>query len=241
RREKHCVRWLEHIREDAAELYLMGDVFDFWHEYKKVVPKGYVRLLGKLAELADEGVVIHYFVGNHDLWQKNYFTEQFGATIYHDPVVHKLHGKTFFLGHGDGLGPGDRGYKFLKKVFRNRLSQWMFHRLHPNFGIGLADYFSRQSRKKTGHKDAEDYGENEYLWIFAREELKKQPEIDYFVFGHRHLPMRRPLESDKYYINLGDWIGHFTYLVVDEKGVRLMRYPVDGPPELWAPESPDLS
>ena len=228
-REKHFVRWLDHIKADCMELYLVGDVFDFWFEYKKAVPKGYVRLMGKLAELSDAGIPIHYFVGNHDLWQKAYFTEQFGAHIYMDPIRRELFGKEFFIGHGDGLGPGDHGYKALKKFFRSPIMQWFFHRLHPNFGIGLADYFSKTSRKKTGHKDAVDYGENEFLLIFCREELQKHPEIDYFVFGHRHLPKDIELASGKYYYNLGDWITHFTYLTVDAEGVALRRFPLDTP------------
>jgi UDP-2,3-diacylglucosamine hydrolase len=229
-REKHFVRWLDLISVDVAELYLVGDVFDFWFEYKKAVPKGYLRILGKLAALADAGVKIHYFVGNHDMWMRQYFTEQFGAEIYYHPVERELFGKRYFIGHGDGLGPGDHSYKLLKRVFRNRLAQWAFHRLHPNFGIGLADYFSRKSRKKTGHLDAIDHGENEYLLIFARERLKQKPEIDYFVFGHRHFPQYHSLGNEKAYINLGDWIGQFTYLVVDESGPLLYRFGLDGLP-----------
>jgi UDP-2,3-diacylglucosamine hydrolase len=229
-RERHFVRWLDMIKADAAELYLVGDVFDFWFEYRKAVPKGFVRILGKLAELADAGVQIHYFVGNHDMWMRDYFKDQFGASIHYHPVQRELHGRQYMIGHGDGLGPGDHSYKFLKRVFRNRLAQWAFHRLHPNFGIALADYFSRKSRKKTGHLDAIDHGENEYLLIFAQETLKEKPEIDYFVFGHRHLPKYHALENGKCYINLGDWITHFTYMVVDETGPVLYRFPLDGPP-----------
>lgn len=229
-RERHFVRWLDHIKADAAELYLVGDVFDFWFEYRKAIPKGYSRLLGKLCELADLGVRIHYFVGNHDMWMKGYFTEQFGAEIHYHPVRRRLHGREYYIGHGDGLGPGDHSYKLLKRLFRNRLAQWAFHRLHPNFGIGLADFFSRRSRKKTGHLDAVDHGDQEYLLIFARDTLKQSPEIDYFVFGHRHLPKIHPLDANKAYINLGDWIGHFSYLVVDAGGPVLHRFPVDGPP-----------
>lgn len=237
KREQHFVRWLDTIKSDAAELYLVGDVFDFWFEYKKAVPKGYVRILGKLAELSDMGIPIHYFVGNHDLWQRDYFKEEIGAQIYHDPIRRKLFGKHFFIGHGDGLGPGDHGYKFLKKVFRNRFMQWCFHRLHPNFGIGLADYFSRASRKKTGHKDAIDFGEKEYLMVFSRDTLRETPEIDYFVFGHRHLPKVTALEDEKYYINLGDWIGHFTYLEVENGRVELMHFPLSGVPEPFQPRT----
>ncbi len=227
-REQHFVRWLDTIKGDACELYLLGDVFDFWFEYNKAVPKGYVRILGKLAELADLGVQIHYFVGNHDMWMHQYFTEQFGADIQYHPVERTLYGKQYFIAHGDGLGPGDHSYKLLKRIFRNRLAQWAFHRLHPNFGIGLADYFSKRSRKKTGHLDAIDHGENEYLLVFAHETLKETPKIDYFVFGHRHLPKYHALENGKEYINLGDWISHFTYLSVDESGPVLHRFGLDG-------------
>ena len=229
-RERHFVHWLDMIKADAAVLYLLGDVFDFWFEYNKAVPKGYVRILGKLAEMADMGIKIHYFVGNHDMWMADYFKDQFGATIHYHPIQETLLGKRYFIGHGDGLGPGDHSYKFLKRIFRNRLAQWAFHRLHPNFGIGLADYLSRKSRKKTGHLDAIDHGENEYLVIFGRETLKESPEIDYFVFGHRHLPQYRSLENGKEYINLGDWISHFTYMVVDADGPSLYRFPLDHKP-----------
>lgn len=225
-REKHFVQWLEEIRQDAAELWLLGDIFDFWFEYTKAVPKGYLRLLGKLAELSDQGIPIFIFTGNHDLWMKNYLPDQIGAEIYRKPQIREFFGKTFFLAHGDGLGPGDHGYKFIKKVFTNPVCRWLFHRLHPNFGIGLANFFSRQSRKKTGHRDAIDHGEKEFLRIFTRDLIKEKPEIDYFVFGHRHLPQKLELEPDKFYINLGDWITHFTYLVCTEEGVELKHYPM---------------
>lgn len=228
KREKHFVAWLESIKSDAAELYLLGDVFDFWFEYSKAIPKGFSRILGKLCELADAGVVIHYFVGNHDMWMRDYFKEQFGAIIHYQPIIRKLGDRTYFIGHGDGLGPGDHSYKLLKRVFRNGIAQWAFHRLHPNFGIGLADYLSRRSRRKTGHQDAIDHGENEYLLIFARETLQEHPEIDYFVFGHRHLPKIHPIEGNKAYINLGDWISHFTFLQVDSDGPELFRFHADG-------------
>lgn len=225
-REKHFVRWLEYIRPKASAVFLVGDLFDFWFEYRRAVPKGYVRLLGKLAEMADEGIEIHLFYGNHDLWQRDYFQTQLGAQVHKDPIEREFFGKRFFIGHGDGLGPGDHGYKLLKKIFRNPVMQWCFHRLHPNFGIGLADYFSKTSRRKTGHKDAVDFGEKEYLLVFCREMLLRQPEIDYFVFGHRHLPKYLELEKGKYYCNLGDWITHFTYLEVGPEAVGMYRFPL---------------
>jgi UDP-2,3-diacylglucosamine hydrolase len=230
-REKHFVQWLNLIAPDAKELYLLGDVFDFWFEYRRAVPKGYVRILGKLAELHDQGVVIHYFAGNHDMWLGNYFTEQFGAEIVHAPVLRVIHGRTCYLHHGDGLGPGDRGYKFIKSIFRNRLCQWAFHRLHPNFGIGLADFLSKRSRRKTGHLDAIDHGEKEFLLQHARNILKEKPEIDYFVFGHRHFPKYIALDARAHYINLGDWIRYHTYLEADDAGFRIMQYPVGGVPQ----------
>jgi len=133
-REKQLVRWLEQIRKDAYSIYLVGDVFDFWFEYKTVVPKGYVRLLGKLAELRDEGIPIYFFTGNHDMWMFSYFEEELGIPIYREPIVREIMGKTFFIGHGDGLGPGDHGYKFIKRVFANPVCQWLFERLHPKIG-----------------------------------------------------------------------------------------------------------
>lgn len=228
KRELRFVKWLETIRPEVAELYLLGDLFDFWFEYNKAVPKGYVRLLGKLAELADEGVKIHYFVGNHDLWAAKYFTEQFGATMHYGPIDCNLMGHQFHIAHGDGLGPGDHGYKFIKRIFTNPLAKWSFHRLHPNFGIGLANFFSRKSRQKTGQKDAIDFGEKEFLYIYANEMAIQNPKIDYFVFGHRHLPRIKPLENGKSYINIGDWITYFTFLEVDENGVNLLQMANDG-------------
>ena len=152
-REKKIVRWLEFIKTDAAELYLLGDVFDFWFEYKHAVPRGYVRLLGKLAELSDSGIKIHYFTGNHDMWVFDYIPKEIGATLYREPVIRTYGEKKFFIGHGDGLGPGDHGYKFIKKIFASKTCQWLFARFHPNFGTWLANYFSRKSRIATGTSD----------------------------------------------------------------------------------------
>jgi UDP-2,3-diacylglucosamine hydrolase len=227
KRERHFVRWLEEIRPQAQEIYLLGDVFDFWHEWKKVVPKGYVRLLGKLAEMTDEGIPIHYFMGNHDLWLKDYFPTEVGVSIHEKPEIKEWHGKTFYFAHGDGLGPGDKGYKFLRKIFTNRFLKWNFAQLHPNFGIGLANYFSRLSRKKTGHLDAVDYGDKEFLLIHTKEVLAQHPEVDYCIYGHRHYPKKQEVEHEKYYINLGDWITHFTYLEISAEGVELKTYPME--------------
>ena len=223
-REKKVIRWLDSIKEDAAELYLMGDVFDFWFEYKTVVPKGHVRLLGKLAELSDSGIKLHYFTGNHDMWTFDYLEKEINVTIYRSPIERNYSGKDFYIGHGDGLGPGDHGYKFIKKIFASKICQWLFARLHPNFGIGIANYFSRKSRIATGTTDEVFRGEEkEWLVIYSKEILAKKY-FDYLIFGHRHLPLDITINNKSRYINLGDWIQYFTYGVFDGKDFELKKF-----------------
>ncbi len=223
-REKKIVRWLSSIESDAAEIYLVGDIFDFWFEYKYAVPRGYVRLLGKLAELSDKGITLHIFTGNHDMWIFDYLPQEIGAILHRKPIVKTYNNRKLYIGHGDGLGPGDYGYKFIKKVFANKFCQWAFARLHPNFGIGLANYFSRKSRKVNAENDLKFLGkENEWLAIYAKEYLQKEP-IDYFIFGHRHLPLTIRLNEKSTYINLGEWIHHSTYAVFDGKEVTLKTF-----------------
>lgn len=227
-REKHFVRWLDEVSEDAGEIFIVGDLFDFWFEYRKAVPRGFVRVLGKLAELTDAGLPIHLFTGNHDMWIFDYLPTETGVSLHRKPVEREWNGVKFYIGHGDGLGPGDHSYKFIKKVFENRFLQWAFARLHPNFGIGLADYFSRSSRAKTGAADEEFYGaEKEWLAIFAKEVLKEQ-HFDYFVFGHRHLPLKLPVGENSTYINLGDWIKYFTFAEFDGSALTLKEYAKTG-------------
>ncbi|MGN6616533.1 MAG: UDP-2,3-diacylglucosamine diphosphatase [Ilyomonas sp.] len=223
-REKKIVAFLETIRKDAAEIFIVGDMFDFWYEYKKVVPKGYVRLLGKLAEITDSGIPVHFFIGNHDMWMSGYFEKELNIKVYYEPATFEWNGKHFFIGHGDGLGPGDHGYKFIKSIFRNKLCQWLFGQLHPTIGIGLANYFSRRSRLKTGTADEHFLGEdNEWLIIFSREVLAKE-HFDYFIFGHRHYPIDYKLNEQSHYINLGDWIRTFTYATFDGNTVELKEW-----------------
>ncbi len=223
-REKHFVKWLDTVKEDAQEIFLLGDLFDFWFEYKTAVPRGYVRILGKLAELTDSGIPITFFTGNHDMWMFDYFPKELGVTLHKDPIEYEVNGKRFFIGHGDGLGPGDHGYKFIKKVFRNPLCQWLFARLHPNFGIGLANYFSSKSRIANADSDKKFLGEeNEWLAIFAKEQLEKQ-HFDYFVFGHRHLPLDLKVGENSRYINLGEWVTDFTYGVFDGQNFELKEF-----------------
>ncbi len=223
-REKKIVRWLDSIRHDVAVLYLMGDVFDYWFEYKHAVPKGYVRLLGKLAELADAGVEMHYFTGNHDMWVFDYLPNEIGLQMHREPIHKTYNGKKFYLGHGDGLGPGDHGYKFIKRVFANPLAQWLFARLHPNLGLHLMKYFSKKSRIATGTADEIFLGEDkEWLIIHCKDVLKTE-HFDYFIFGHRHLPLDLHVGENSRYVNLGEWINHHTYAVFDGREVRLKKF-----------------
>ena len=222
-REKKVVRWLDSIQEDCQELYLLGDVFDFWFEYKYVVPRGFVRLLGKLAEMSDAGIPIHIFTGNHDVWMFGYFNEQFNAHIYTAPIERSWNGKTFIIGHGDGLGPGDEGYKFIKRVFTNRIAQRLFAFLHPYIGVSLARFFSKLSREKTGHKDDVFLGEKEYLLQYCKNELKHR-HIDYFIFGHRHLVIDEAVGENSRYVNLGEWFSSCNYAVFDGVDLSLHAF-----------------
>jgi UDP-2,3-diacylglucosamine hydrolase len=224
-REKKIVRWLSEIADDAKAIYLVGDIFDFWFEYKQAIPKGFVRLQGKLAELSDRGIEIHFFTGNHDMWMFDYFPKELGVKMHREPIQFKYANTKFYIGHGDGLGPGDHGYKFIKKVFASKICQWLFARIHPNTGIGIANFWSRRSRKSTGNKDAIFLGkENEWLAIYCEDYLKKQ-HVDYFIFGHRHLPLDIELSANSRYINLGDWIVYFSYAVFTEGEIELLSYP----------------
>lgn len=222
-REKLFVKWLDEIKKDATAIFLVGDVFDFWFEYKKAVPKGYVRLLGKLAEIRDTGIDIHFFTGNHDMWVFDYLEKEIDLKIYREPQEIIFNNKTFFIGHGDGLGPKDKGYKFLKNIFSNKLCQWLFARIHPNLGISIAEYWSKNSRIANGQKDETFHGDNEWLTQFCKETLKTK-KVDYFIFGHRHLPLEIDLGNDSHYINLGEWVNYKSYAVFDGNKLELKYY-----------------
>ena len=223
-REKLIVSFLESTRKEAHTYIIVGDLFDFWYEYKRVVPKGFVRILGKLAELTDAGIAIHFFVGNHDMWMKDYLQHELNIPVYFDPKEFVFNDKTFLVGHGDGLGPGDHGYKRLKKIFRNPVSQWLFGILPPAAGIGLANYFSHKSRIATGTSEEQFLGEDkEWLLIYSREMLQ-QKKYDFFVFGHRHLPIDYRLDKGSRYINLGDWIKFNTYAEFESTDLRLKSF-----------------
>ena len=223
-REKQFVAWLNSIENDLEELFILGDLFDFWFEYKHVVPKGFVRVLGKLADLADKGIKIHFFVGNHDLWMKDYLQEELGITVYFKPKEFSFNNKIFFIGHGDGLGPNDKGYKRMKKVFTNPVAKFFFKWLHPDLGVGLAKYLSVKNKLISGDEDVKFLGEDdEWLVQYCKRKLTSK-HYDYFLFGHRHLPMEIVLNEKSKYINTGDWISHFTYVTFDGNSLELKKY-----------------
>ncbi|HTE00530.1 MAG TPA: UDP-2,3-diacylglucosamine diphosphatase [Mucilaginibacter sp.] len=222
-REAKLVRWLDMTKADAAEVFIMGDAFDFWFEYKTVVPKGYIRFLGKLAELSDLGIKIYMFKGNHDMWMFDYFTKEFDATIITNELVIERNGKKFYLHHGDGLGPGDNSYKFLKKIFRSGLCQWLFARIHPNLGVGIANYWSGHSRIANLKIADEILARQEYLVTFCRDLLKTEY-YDYLVFGHRHKPLDINMGGNSRYINLGEWVSNYSYAEFDGEQITLKYF-----------------
>jgi len=209
-REKKFLNWLDYIEKDVGALFLLGDLFDFWFEYKTVVPKGFTRVLGKLAKIADKGVPIYFFVGNHDLWMVDYFDAELGIEVFHYPQEFNINDRSFLIGHGDGLGPGDYGYKRMKILFTNPISKFFFRWIHPDFGVKLAQYLSTKSKLISGDENIKyDGAEKEIIYQYV---LKKNKEVsrDFYVFGHRHLPLDISFEKSRY-INTGDWITHFTY------------------------------
>lgn len=223
-REKKFVLWLDTIKKDAAAIFLLGDLFDFWFEYKQVVPKGFVRVLGKLAEISDSGIPVYFFVGNHDLWMRDYFKKELNIPVYHDPKEFTFNDFNFLIGHGDGKGPGDKGYKRMKKVFTNSFCQWLFRWVHPDIGVRLAKHLSLKNKLISGEEDKEFLGEeNEWLVAYAKRKLNEK-HIDFFVFGHRHLPMELSVGENSTYVNLGDWIHHFTYGVFDGTRFELKKF-----------------
>lgn len=228
KREKMLVRWLDDAAKDAAEIFLMGDIFDFWFEYSTVVPKGFVRILGKIAEITDQGIPVHVFRGNHDIWAFDYLTKELGVILYRNPVIRELGGKTFFLAHGDGLGPGDHGYKFLKKVFEFKPNQFLFKWLHPDIGTRLGLYFSGRSRlanvAKAGKMENVPDSQKQVLLDFATMQASENPDVDFFVFGHRHVPVLEKINTKASLVILGDWLTHFTYAVFDNGEMELLSY-----------------
>jgi UDP-2,3-diacylglucosamine hydrolase len=222
-REKIICTWLESIQDSCEELYLLGDIFDFWYEYKHAVPKGFVRLLGKLAAFSDQGIPVYLFTGNHDMWAFDYLEKEIGIIIIRKPISKMLKNKQFHIGHGDGLGPGDYKYKLLKKVFENKLCQSLFGLIHPSIGIGLADFLSKRSRAKTGISDEKYLGDEKEWLISYCKEINLQRQHDFYVFGHRHLPIEYHF-NNSFYLNIGDWIKYFSYASFDGENLKLEYY-----------------
>jgi UDP-2,3-diacylglucosamine hydrolase len=223
-REQHFVNWLDEIRNDARELWLLGDVFDYWFEYREVVPRGFTRFLGKLATLCDEGVEIHLFTGNHDVWLFDYLPEEIGLTVHRKTLTRTWNNHKFMLGHGDGLSKGDFGYILLQKIFHNRILQWFYARIHPNGSTAFAKWCSRKSRMKKGSHIPFLGADMEHQVVYAKKVLEKDPHIEYFIFGHRHVPFQIKLNESSQVICLGDWMENFTYAVFDGEQLYLKKY-----------------
>lgn len=222
-RERKIIKWLEHISKDASAIFLVGDIFDFWFEYKNTVPKGYIRFLGKLAELRDQGIAIELFTGNHDLWMGDYFPSQLDIPIHKKPICVEVNSKRLYVGHGDGLGPGDTAFKIIKKIFTNPICKWLFEWIHPNIGVSLANYWSRKSRLANGILDDEFKGENERLWKYCKA-IEEHLHYDYYIFGHRHLPLELQVSENSTYYNLGEWVNQSTYLEFDGDKAELKTF-----------------
>ncbi|MCH7410340.1 UDP-2,3-diacylglucosamine diphosphatase [Belliella sp. DSM 111904] len=223
-REEKIIKWLDEVSNDAAAIFLVGDIFDFWFEYDKVIPKGFIKFIAKISSLRDSGIPIFFFSGNHDLWLKDYFTNELKIPIYHQPIEITIEGKRFLIGHGDGLGPGDEFYKFLKRIFTNPFFKWLFKWLHPDIGIRIAHAWSGKSRLSNMEKQEDQFkGEEEWLWAYCKQ-IDQSKHFNYYVFGHRHLPLDLPVGKNSRYINLGEWVSQFTYAVFDSEGIQLKKF-----------------
>ncbi|MDR3341103.1 MAG: UDP-2,3-diacylglucosamine diphosphatase [Candidatus Symbiothrix sp.] len=229
-REKRFVLWLDTIREDAKALYLLGDIFDFWFEYKRTVPQGYTRFLGKLAELSDDGIEIHYFTGNHDIWVFDYLPQEIGLVLHKKPLVTEIGNKTFYMAHGDGLGDNSHSFKLIRRIFHNRICQKLFSLIHPDWGIGLAHYWAKHSRRKELAHPAPYFGEGkEHLVLYAKKYLKIHPETDYLLFGHRHIMLDLMLSHHSRMMIIGDWLQYFSYAVFDGEKLTLEQFAAFSP------------
>lgn len=223
-REKLFVNWLDDAKKDAREIFLLGDIFDFWFEYKKVAPRGFIRTLGKIAEITDSGIPVHFFTGNHDLWVNDYLPSETGIILHREAFETTINQKTFFLAHGDGLDPNEKGYLLLKRLFTSKTAQFLFSRLHPNFAFWVSHQWSKSSRLSKGLEPEISKGmEHESIVTFAKKYLKEKP-IDYFIFGHRHIMLEEQLNRQAKIIVLGEWINYFSYAVFDGEELALKKY-----------------
>lgn len=224
KRELRIIKWMDQIKDSAAGIFLVGDLFDFWHEYKKVIPKGFVRFQAKIAALTDSNIPVYIFTGNHDLWMQDYFKEELGAEVFKAPIQLQVNDQKILVGHGDGLGPGDYQYKFLKKVFQNRMCKWLFRQIHPDLGIRIANGWSTHSRISSSSAETDQFlGDGEWLLAYAKE-TEKEYHFDYYIFGHRHLPIDEQVNEKARYINLGEWVHYNTYASFDGKKFVLEKF-----------------
>jgi len=224
KREKQIVKWLDKISGDASSVFLLGDVFDFWFEYKKAIPKGFVRFQGKIAELCDDGIPIHILKGNHDVWMSDYFCEELGVTIHKNPLLLDAGTKKFMIGHGDGLGKGDFAFKFLKATSGSSPGRWLFSILHPNLGVSIAQFWSKISARRNRVRDKLFLGEKEHLFQFSKD-IESNAHHDYYVFGHRHLPLEMDISESSTYFNLSGWFSEGHYLEFDGQQALLRHFP----------------
>jgi UDP-2,3-diacylglucosamine hydrolase len=224
--ERRLVNFLDSIKDKASAIYLLGDIFDFWYEYKYVVPKGYTRFLGKLSELTDRGVEIHFFIGNHDIWCYGYLEQECRVILHKEPITTDIYGKLFFLGHGDGLGDPNKSFKLLRRIFHSRICQVLFSSLHPRWGMYFGLEWAKHSRKKrNSDKEPEYMGEDkEFLVLFTKEYIKTHPEVNYFIYGHRHIELDLKLSRTARMMIIGDWISQFTYVVYDGEHIFMEEY-----------------
>lgn len=223
-RESLIIKWLDSIQEEAEAIFLVGDIFDFWFEYDKVIPKGFLRFLGKIAQLRGNGIPIYFFKGNHDLWMEDYFTKELGIPVFEHPIEVEVENKKLLVGHGDGLGPGDRHYKILKKIFTNPVCKWLFKWLHPDLGVRLAHKWSKNSRLTNIQKNDNEFkGEDEWIWTYCKQ-VEKNRHFDFYIFGHRHLPLDLPVGNTSRYYNLGEWVTQFTYGMFDGETFEIKKF-----------------
>lgn len=231
--ERRLVNFLDSIKHNAEAVFLLGDMFDFWYEFKTVVPKGFTRFLGKLSELTDLGVEVHFFIGNHDIWCGDYLTKECGVILHRKPLTVELYGKEFYLAHGDGLGDPGKSFKLLRAMFHSVTLQKMFSVLHPRWSVDLGLTWAKHSRMKRAEGKEPDYmGEDkEFLVLYAKEYLRLHPTINYFIFGHRHIMLDLMLNRSARILILGDWINYFSYAVFDGESLLLDQY-IEGETEL---------
>lgn len=222
-REKKIIRWLNSIEKNAQAIFLVGDIYDFWYEYKYAVPKGFVRFMGKIASLVDNGIPVYFFTGNHDLWMFRYLQQELGVKVYTKPIELQVHDTKLFIGHGDGLGPGDTFYKILKKIFTNKFIQWIFKWIHPDIGLGLGRRWSKSSRIRKSGNHEPFLGEKEYLIQFC-EKIDAEKHHDFYIFGHRHLPLDVDINARSKYYNLGEWVHNFTFGEFDGETFMLKNF-----------------